>query len=141
MLRYQDDCIVFNDDDDFYHHFKCTNISAAKSNFLDLTISVFRGKYRYISYDKRKDFGFDIVNYPNLNGNIPKAQAYGVFISQLVRFTNVNDNVKNFVADAKNMVNKLVSQGFKKDVLKNKYFVFTHKYIGAWYKLGQDLNS
>ena len=151
MFRYQDDCIVFNDDDDFNHHFilmypsemilKCTNISAAKSTFLDLTISVFRGKYKHISYDKRKDFGFDIVNYPNLNGNIPKGQAYGVFISQLVRLTNVNDNIKNFAEDAKGMVQKLVSQGFNKHVLKKKYFVFTHKYIGAWYKYGRDLNS
>ena len=56
MFRYQDDCIVFNDEDDFNNHFipmypsemllKCTNISPAKSTFLDLTISVYRGKYR-----------------------------------------------------------------------------------------------
>ena len=151
MFRYQDDCIVFNDEDDFNEHFilmyppemvlKCTNISTAKSTFLDLMISVYHGKYKYISYDKRKEFGFDIVNYPNLNGNIPKAQAYGVFISQLFRFTTINDNAKNFLKDTKNMVKKLVTQGFKKHVLKNKYFTFTHKYIGAWYKYGRDLNS
>ena len=56
MFRYQDDCIVFNDEDDFNSHFilmypsemllKCTNISPVKSTFLDLTISVYRGKYR-----------------------------------------------------------------------------------------------
>ena len=151
MFRYQDDCIVFNDDDDFNNHFilmypsemvlKCTNTSPAKSTFLDLTISVYRGKYKYISYDKRKDFGFEIVNYPNLHGNIPKAQSYGVFISQLVRFTIINDNSDSFLEDAKNMVNKLITQGFEKQVLKTKYFQFTHKYIGAWYKYGQDLNS
>lgn len=151
MFRYQDDCIVLNDEDDFNDHFilmypsemvlKCTNISPAKSNFLDMTISVYRGKYKYISYDKRKDFSFDIVNYPNLKGNIPKAQAYGVFISQLVRFTTINDSVNNFFKDAKNMVQKLINQGFKKHVLKNKYFIFTHKYIGEWYKYGRDLNS
>ena len=151
MLRYQDDCIVFNDDDDFNHHLilmypaemviKCTNISPAKSTFLDLTISVYRGKYQYSSYDKRKDFGFNIVNYPNLNGNIPKAQSYGVFISQLIRFTNINENLKGFLGDAKNMVKKLVNQGFKRDILKKKYTDFTHRYIGTWYKYGRDLNS
>lgn len=151
MFRYQDDCIVFNDDDDFNHHFilmyptemvlKCTNLSPAKSTFLDLTISVYRGKYRYSSYDKRKDFGFQIVNYPNLNGNIPRAQSYGVFVSQLVRFATINDNAKCFLKDAKNMVQKLLCQGFKKYVLKKKYTVFTHRYIGTWYKYGRDLNS
>ena len=88
-----------------------------------------------------KDFGFDIVNYPNLNGNIPKGQSYGFFISQLVRFTTINDNATNFTKDAKNMVTKLINQGFDKHILKMKYFQFTHKYIGVWYKYGQDLNS
>ena len=66
---------------------------------------------------------------------------YGVFISQLVRFTTINDNAKNFLADVNNMVKKMLNQGFKKHVLKNKYFIFTYKYIGTWYKYGQDLNS
>ena len=120
---------------------KCTNISPAKSTFLDLTISVYRGNYRCSSYDKRNDFGFKVVNYPNLNGNIPKAQSYGIFVSQLVRFTTINDNLKRFLADAKNMVKKLVNQGFKRDILKKKYTAFTQRYIGSWYKYGRDLNS
>ena len=88
MFRYQDDCIVFNDEGDFNEHFilmypsemsiKCTNISPAKTTFLDLTISVYRGKYKHTSYDKRNDFDFNIVNFPNLYGNIPKGQSYGV---------------------------------------------------------------
>ena len=151
MYRYQDDCIVFNDDDAFNEQYiliypsemelKCTNISPAKSTFLDLTISIYRNKYKYVSYDKRNDFGFEIVNYPNLRGNIPKSQAYGIFISQLVRFATVNDNAKNFIKDAKDMVSKLINQGFDKDILKLKYFEFTHKYIGTWYKYGRDLDS
>ena len=150
MFRYPDDCIVFNDEDDFNNHFilmypsemvlKCTNISPAKSTFLDLTISVYRGKYHCSSYDKRNDFGFKVVNYPNLNGNIRKAQSYGIFVSQLVRFTTINDNLKSFLADATNMVKKLVNQGFKRDILKKKYTAFTHRYIGSWYKYGRDLN-
>ncbi len=78
--------------------------------------------FHTVSYDKRKDFGFEIVNYPNLPGNIPKAQSYGVFISQWVRFTIINDNSESFPKDAKNMVNKLITQGFEKQVLKTKYF-------------------
>ena len=120
---------------------KCTNISPAKTTFLDLTISVYRGKYKHTSYDKRNDFDFNIANFANLYGNIPKGQSYGFFISQTVRYTKINDNVKDFIKDAKNMVMKLTNQGFDKHILKIKYLQFTHKYIGAWYKYGQDINS
>ena len=151
MYRYQDDCIVFNDNNVFDDHYiliypsemvlKCTNISVAKSTFLDLKISVYRNKYKYVSYDKRNTYGFEIVNYPNLCGNIPKIQAYGVFVSQLVRLSIVNDNSTNFMRDTNIMVNKLLNQGFEKDILKAKYLDFTHRYIGNWYKYGIELDS
>ena len=63
-LRYQDDCICINDGDVFRHHYsnmypiemtlENTNISKAVHTFLDLRISIFRGKFRYCSYDKRQ---------------------------------------------------------------------------------------
>ena len=30
-------------------------------------------------YDKRDDFDFDIVNFPFLDGDIPRAISYGVY--------------------------------------------------------------
>ena len=36
-------------------------------------------------YDKRDDFGFDSVNFPFLDGGVPRSAAsYGVYISQLI---------------------------------------------------------
>ena len=35
-------------------------------------------------YDKRDDFGFPIVNFPWLSGDIPRLPSYGIYISQLV---------------------------------------------------------
>ena len=67
-----------------------TNISVRKTNFLDLTISIYRGKFYIKLYDKRNDYDFEVINYPFLDGNIPKNQSYSVFISQLVRFARVN---------------------------------------------------
>ena len=81
------------------------------------------------------------MNYPNLRGNIPKSQAYGIFIIQLVRFSTINDNASSFIKDGKNMVNKLLNQGFDRKILIAKYFEFTHNYIGTWYKYGRDLDS
>jgi hypothetical protein len=38
-------------------------------------------------YDKRDDFNFKIINFPNMCSNIPASPAYGVYISQLIRLT------------------------------------------------------
>jgi hypothetical protein len=35
-------------------------------------------------YDKRDDFNFKIINFPNMCSNIPASPAYGVCISQLI---------------------------------------------------------
>ena len=37
-------------------------------------------------YDKRDDFNFDTVNFPSLDGDVPRRTSYGVYISQLIRF-------------------------------------------------------
>ena len=47
-------------------------------------------------YDKRDDFDFDIVNFPFLDGDVPRSAPYGVYISQLIRFTRVSSHVNDF---------------------------------------------
>jgi hypothetical protein len=37
-------------------------------------------------YDKRDDSNFKIINFPNMCSNIPASPAYGVYISQLIRY-------------------------------------------------------
>ena len=41
-------------------------------------------------YDKRDDFNFPIVNFPFLCSNIPAAPAYGVYVSQLIRYSKAS---------------------------------------------------
>ena len=114
IFRYQDDLIVFEDDGmfetiirDIYPpvmELENTNLSPCKVNYLDMTISIHRGKYFFKSFDKRNDFGFEIINYPDLRGNIPKKPAYGVFISQLVRFCSINRSVHHYKRDIEILV-------------------------------------
>ena len=61
-------------------------------------------------YDKRNDYDFEVINYPFLDGNIPKNKSYSVFISQLVRFARVNSSFNGFIGDCKNKVSKLSRQ-------------------------------
>ena len=45
-----------------------------------------QGIFLGMSYDKRDDFNFEIVNSPFLDGHVPRSPSYGVYISQLIRF-------------------------------------------------------
>ena len=47
-------------------------------------------------YDKRDDFGYPIVNFPWLSGDLPCLQSYGVIISRLVRFARYCTSVSDF---------------------------------------------
>ena len=78
-----------------------TNISSNHVTLLDLDIKVVGNKFKFKSYDQRNDFNFPIVNYPNLSGNIPTKAAYGVFISQLVRYSTINLKIKDVIHDIK----------------------------------------
>ena len=55
------------------------------SNYLDHLEFDEEGKLGRL-YDKYDDFDFHIVNFPYLSSNIPESPAYGVFVSQLIRY-------------------------------------------------------
>ena len=45
---------------------------------------------------KSNDFDFEIVNFPFLDGDVPRSPSYGVYISQLIRFARVFSNIDDF---------------------------------------------
>jgi hypothetical protein len=47
------------------------------------------------SYEKRDDFNFKIINFPNMCSNISASPAYGVNISQLIRYARASSNYQN----------------------------------------------
>ena len=47
-------------------------------------------------HDKLDDFNFEIMNFPFLEGDVPRSPSYGVCISQLIRFARVCSNVDDF---------------------------------------------
>ena len=77
------------------------NTSDTKAPFLDLHISISNGFVSFKIYDKRDDFDFDIVNFPFLDGDVPRSTSYGVKISQLIRFARVSSHVADFNARKK----------------------------------------
>ena len=61
-------------------------VSESKVSLLDLHLSISDGFVKTKSFNKRDDFDFDIVNFPFLDGDVPRSTSYGVYISQLIRF-------------------------------------------------------
>ena len=72
------------------------NTSNTEAPFLDLHLSISNGFVSSKIYDKRDDFDFDIVNFPFLDGDVPRRPSYGVYISQLIVFARVCSHVDDF---------------------------------------------
>ena len=47
---------------------------------MDLNLCISNGTVSTKIYDKRDDFDFDIVNFPFLDGDVPRRTSYGVYI-------------------------------------------------------------
>ena len=52
------------------------NTSDTEVPFLDLHLSISSGFVSSKIYDKRGDFDFDIVNFPFLDGDVPRRPSY-----------------------------------------------------------------
>ena len=72
------------------------NVSDSEASFLVLHLSISDGFVKTIIYDKRDDFDFEIVNFPFLDGDLPRKPSYGIYISQLIRFARVSSHVDDF---------------------------------------------
>ena len=76
-------------------------------------------------YDKRDDLNFKIINFPNMCSNIPASPAYGVNISQLIRYARASSNYSDFLKRHPQLRNRLLDQGYTKihlfDLLKSLY--------------------
>ena len=72
------------------------NVSDTEASFLDLHLSISDGFVKTKIVDKRDDFDFVIVNFPLLDGDVPRSTSYGAYISQLIRFARVSSHVDDF---------------------------------------------
>ena len=57
------------------------NTSDTEAAFLDLHCSIYNDIISTKSYDKCNDSDFEIVNFPFLDGDVPRSTSYRVYIS------------------------------------------------------------
>ena len=105
---------------------KDTTESNTSASYLDLLLSMWRDGQLYTSiYDKRDDFNFHVTNFPLLSSNIPASPAYGIFISQLIRYARACSSYGCFILRTTRHYNKFLELGYVKESLESslkKYY-------------------
>ena len=94
---------------------KDTTDTDRSDSYLDLHLEIeidSEGRLRMKLYHKRDDFNFPIVNFPFICSNIPAAHAYGVYISQMIRYSIACGSYQDFLDRGLLLKRKLLNQGF-----------------------------
>ena len=117
------------------------NSSDTEAAFLDLHLSIVDGFVSCKIYDKCDDFDFEIVNFPFLDGDVPLAAFYGVYISQLIRFARVSSHVTDFNTRNKLLTAKLLNQGDRYHNLRKAFFKFYRRHSDLVSKFSVGLKS
>jgi len=76
------------------------------------------GRLKTKLYDKIDDFNFPIVHFPFICSNIPATPAYGVYISQLIRYSRACGSYKDVLGRGLQLTRKLLNDGFRSIKLK-----------------------
>ena len=114
------------------------NSADTEAPFLDLNLSITNGIVSSKSYDKRDDFNFEIVNFPFLDGDVPRSPSYGVYISQLIRFDRACSNVDVFNNRNLFLTAKLLKQGYRYHKIRKAFskFYYRHSELIVKYNIG-----
>ena len=144
-FRYIDDVLSLNNSrfgdfvDRIYHielEVKDTTDTDRSASYLDLHLEIDSdGWLRTKLYDKRDDFDFHIVNFPSICSNIPVAPAYGVYISQIIRYSRACGSYQDFLDRGLLLTRKLLNQGFLLVKLKSslrKFYCRHHDLVDRY---------
>ena len=103
--------------------------STTSASYLDLLLSIGRdGQLDTSIYENRNDFNFQITNFPFLSSNVPSSPAYGVFISQLIRYARDCSSYECFILRARRLSSKLLKQGYLAERLTSSFRKFYGRY-------------
>ena len=102
--------------------------SNTSASYLDLLLSIGRDGQLHTSLnDKLGDFNFHSTNFPFKSSNIPSSPAYGVFISQLIRYARASYSFECFILRAVRLSNKF-GHGYVQERLRSSLRKFYGRY-------------
>ena len=86
-------------------------------------------------------FDFDIVNFPFLDGDVPRRTSYAVYISQLIRFAKASSNLNDFNYRNKALTAKLLRQGYRYFKLRKAISKFYRRHSALLEKYSVSLKT
>ena len=117
------------------------NSTDTEAPFLDLNQCISNGTVSTKIYDKRDDFDFDVVNFPFLDGDVPRRTSYGVYISQLIRFARASSNLCDFNYRNKALTAKLLRQSYRYFKLRKAFSKFYRRHSALIEKYSVSLKT
>ena len=87
------------------------------------------------------DFDFDIVDFPFLDGDVPRRTSYGVYISQLIRFVRASSNLNDFNYRDKALTAKLLRHGYRYFKLRKAFSKFYRRHSALLEKYSVSLKT
>ena len=105
------------------------NSSETEALVLDFHLSILDGFILCKMYDKRDDFDFEIINFPYLDGYVPRRASYGVYISELIQFARVSSHVDDFNARNKLLTANLLNQGYRYHKFRKTFSKFYRRHF------------
>ena len=101
------------------------------ASYLDQQLEIdMEGRLRAKFYDKSDDFNFPTVNFPFICSKITASSAYGVCISQLIRYSRACGSYRGLM-----LKRKLLNQGFLLVKLKSslrKFYIHHHNQVNHY---------
>ena len=87
-------------------------------------------------------FNAGLVTFNNLmDSNIPSDPAYGVYISQLVRYVRICTSNLDFIRRLRRLSSRLLHQGFKSMLLRKSFTKFFKRHSAIIEKYGTTLRE
>ena len=81
------------------------------------------------------------MNFPFLDGDVPRLTFYGVYISQLIRFARVSSHVDNFNTRNTVLTAKLLRQGYRYHKLRKAFPKFYRRHFDLVFKYNVGLKT
>ena len=69
------------------------------------------------------------MNFPFLDGDVPRSTSYGFYISQLIRFGRVSSHVDDSITRNKVLTAKLLRQGYRYHKISKAFSKFYRRHF------------
>ena len=109
--------LSLNDGSTFEKHYKDiypTELELKKENnnnsFLDLYIYIENGEFHTRLFDKRDNFGIDIVRMPFYCSNVPSKMFYGSIGAEFLRISRATSKIEDLTHNCKQLLSQMLKQ-------------------------------